>query len=215
MARAEKVKAASDAEEAAKQKAAAEKPPSRFDDPGVQMEVLSADSVAFTLDVLTSEKIAEKRVVDGQDVEVLVDVPHVRPLRIVMPTRFTMSDLRTRRIFDDLEAFQQLVYAEAGRHGITSGAGQMYLEVAFRRGAVREEIRSMLMRMGVVEEDGQQPRAPSLQELVDGLDGAGYATVGLYLMARVSEELDRRKKSLAAARAAAARPAPLTDAPSA
>lgn len=174
--------------------------PSEFDDPEVQVKVLGPDTILLTLErpveydhateIVTgrgkkrkTDKIVEKRWT-------------TEPFAIILPTEFRLGDLRVRRIFDDLMAFQELIRVEIGKFVTpTSSVADTlrYFDVIFKKGAIREEIRGLLAQIAIVA-DSDPERRPGLLELADAMGVKEYSFVALYFMRRGGEEIDRQKK---------------------
>lgn len=165
-----------------------------------QFEILNPKTLRYDL-VLEREYIDEK-VVGGKKVREPVR-EHVKRT-IIVPTEFTLGDILTRRVKDDMESFTRLTIVELSQllpsnvsvaDVFSTSPG--YLEAALLKANVRESLRGLVASVSTFEDE--PALHPTANEIADGMDYADLQIVGGLFFNRALEEMVRRKNARTAA----------------
>jgi hypothetical protein len=173
--------------------------------PERQWEILNPKVLAYEL--LLSRQIEEELTDEaGRKVRQTVTEWYREPIHIA--TEFTIADIASRRIYDELEAYVLAISAEVRSikpefllHDFVLVENMQFMEAAMTRH--REMLRALIAKVSSCpNSDPKAPvRRPSVDDIAMGLTDLDLYIIGMSFMALLIKKADERKKDQAAARA--------------
>jgi hypothetical protein len=160
-------------------------PAKDLDDGKLQYDILHPEKLIYTLTLDEGGKSVERK--------------------IAVATQFTLHDLNTRRILDDMDAMRQLLFYEIRKLDPEASAeGRItaqLLIIAASKAVLRDALRSMIAKISTFTEPIKDERGnvirdkPTTQEIALGMNPDEVTAFALWVLKRVNDEVEARKNA--------------------